>query len=93
MRRYIKMENIIIAIVKDLPSTAVLILFVWFTSKQFQQITTLLSEHLKDINKLLEQCLAERERDEREKAMDRQLQKMQSWMDHFEKGRISHSGD
>jgi urease accessory protein UreF len=87
------MEEIIIAIVRDLPSTAVLILFVWFTSKQFHQITYLLSEHLKDINKLLEACLTERERDEREKEMGRQLAKMQSWMEHFEKGRIQSSGD
>ena len=86
------MEEIIIAIVRDLPSTAVLILFVWFTSQQFKQITNLLSEHLKDINKLLEQCLKQREADEREKDLDRKLAKMHSWMEHFEKGRISFGG-
>lgn len=86
------MEDIIIAVVRDLPSTAILILFVWFTSKQFSEITTLLSQHLKDIHKLLEQCLNVREVTDEQKEMKRMLGKMQSWMDHFEKGRISMGG-
>ena len=67
------MEDIIIAVVRDLPSTAVLILFVWFTSKQFSQITNLLSQHLKEINKLLEQCIGSRNLVEREKELDHKL--------------------
>lgn len=67
------MEDVAIAVIRDLPSTAVLILFVWFTSKQFQQAITLISEHLKEINKILEICMKSANLSEKEKDIDRKL--------------------
>lgn len=67
------MEDIVITVVRDLPSTAVLILFVWFTSKQFQQAIKLISEHLKEINKILELCMRSAHLNEKEKEIDRKL--------------------
>jgi len=67
------MEEIAIAVIRDLPSTAVLILFVWITSKQFQQAIALISDHLKEINKILEICMKSANLSEKEKDIDRKL--------------------
>lgn len=83
------MEELILTIVKDLPSTAVLILFVWFTSKQFNRAIDLIAQHLKDINRLLEQCLRVKETSELEKDLDRRMAKITALMEHFKNGRIN----
>ena len=67
------MEEIAVTIIRDLPSTAVLILFVWFTSKQFQQAIDLIGDHLKEINKLMEICMKSANLSEKERDIDRKL--------------------
>ena len=51
------MDELILALAKDLPSTAVLLLFVYVTSMQYREALTLLKEHLEDISNLLAECL------------------------------------
>lgn len=51
------MNDVLLAIARDLPSTAVLILFVYVTSMQYREALTLLKEHLEDISNLLAECL------------------------------------
>lgn len=51
------MNELLLAIARDLPSTAVLILFVYVTSSQYKEALALLRDHLKDISALLEKCL------------------------------------
>lgn len=51
------MNDVILAVAKDLPSTAVLILFVYVVNKQFSLAIELIRQHLADINKLLEKCI------------------------------------
>ena len=77
------MEDIVIAIIRDLPSTAVLVLFVWFTSKQFQQAIVLIGEHLKEINKLLESCIRGTHLSEKEKEIDRKLHHLSQLMSDY----------
>lgn len=51
------MNELLLAIARDLPSTAVLILFVYVTSSQYKEALALLRDHLKDISALLADCL------------------------------------
>lgn len=51
------MNDVLLAIARDLPSTAVLILFVYVTSMQYREALALLKEHLEDISNLLAECL------------------------------------
>lgn len=51
------MNDVLLAIARDLPSTAVLILFVYVTSMQYREALTLIKEHLEDISNLLAECL------------------------------------
>lgn len=52
------MNDILLAIARDLPSTAVLILFVYVVNKQFGQAIELIRQHLQDVNRLLERCIS-----------------------------------
>lgn len=47
----------VVAIARDLPSTAVLILFVWVVNRQFTAAIDLLRQHLSDVSKILERCI------------------------------------
>ena len=49
----------LIAIARDLPSTAVLILFVWVVNRQFTAAIDLLRQHLADVSKLLDRCIGQ----------------------------------
>ena len=58
------MEAIVSDIVKELPSTGILILFVWFVGKQFDVALKLLADHLEQLNKLIESCMERKKNDE-----------------------------
>ena len=51
------MQEIILALAKDLPSTAILILFLYLTNRQFERLLTMLAGHLRQLNSLLEKCI------------------------------------
>lgn len=51
------MNELIIAIARDLPSTAVLLLFLWQTGKQFDRLTGALESHLAELSRLLGDCI------------------------------------
>lgn len=83
------MEEVIVTIVRDLPSTAVLILFVSFVSKQFQQTTKLLADHLENLNKLIAKCIESKDLDEKERKIERNIAKLETMMTHFSSGRMT----
>lgn len=75
------MEEIILSVVRDLPSTGILILFVWFTSKQFNKIVEMLGEHLAQINKIMEQCIRSKNVEEQEKRLEVKLHEADHMID------------
>ena len=84
------MEDVIIAVVRDLPSTAVLILFVWATNRQYQNAMELLSNHMNHINEILQSCIEGQQLTERgeelrelEKILNRKLEHLTKLVDRF----------
>lgn len=51
------MEDIPLALARDVPSLAVLVIFVILTGRQFSTMTDHVAKHLDQINKLLEKCM------------------------------------
>ncbi len=51
------MNELILALAKDLPSTAVLLLFLWQTGKQFDRLVSALESHLAELSRLLGECI------------------------------------
>lgn len=51
------MNDLMLALAKDLPSTAVLLLFLWQTGKQFDRLTSALENHLAELSRLLGDCI------------------------------------
>lgn len=86
------MEEIIIAVVRDLPSTAILILFIWFVAKQFNSATQMLSSHLEQLNKLIETCIRSKDIEEKEIELDRKIVKLEAMLAQVRSGIIS-TGD
>ncbi len=82
------MEEIIVQVVRDLPSTAVLILFVYMTNKQFRVAMAMMSEHLADINKILESCLAARNVDHMEKTLEVKISEVDKLLSQIERGDV-----
>lgn len=75
------MEELTVTLVRDLPGTAVLILFVWLTNKQFSKAVDMISDHLKEINAILEQCVKKANLDERMKDVELKMFKVDDLMD------------
>jgi hypothetical protein len=57
------MEDFTISIIRDLPSTALLIIFVWHVAKQFDSAIKLIDAHLRQQNELLRDCIKSRKSD------------------------------
>lgn len=51
------MEEILLSLIKELPSTGLLVLFLWFVGKQFDTAMKLLKEHLDQLNALIKGCI------------------------------------
>ncbi len=66
------MEEIVANIVKELPSTGLLILFVWFVGKQFDLAMKLLTDHLNQLNGLIANCMESKK--EAEESLERKLE-------------------
>jgi hypothetical protein len=71
------LEDLITGIVRDLPATAILIFFVWFVAKQFTQALDMLSEHLNQLNSLIETCIKSKDIDEKERELDKKIQEVE----------------
>ena len=48
-------------LLRDLPSTGILVMFVWFVGKQFNLAIDMLKEHLTQLNRMIETCLEEKD--------------------------------
>lgn len=79
------MEEVIIAVIRDLPSTAILILFILFVSRQFRSATEMLSDHLHQLNQLIAKCMQTKEIEEKERKIDRKLDRMAIMLARLEK--------
>lgn len=57
------MEELFLALAKDLPSTAILLLMLWLVNKQFTQVLDAVDRHLESVNKLLATCIDQNKKD------------------------------
>lgn len=53
------MDELLVTLARDLPSTAVLILFLCLTNRQFGQLLDILESHLTQIHALLQKCIGD----------------------------------
>lgn len=51
------MSDLLLALARDLPSTAVLLLMMYLVNRQFSEVLSVVKAHLDDISRLLERCL------------------------------------
>ena len=54
----------------------------WFVAKQFAQALDMLQGHLDQLNKLIEKCLASKDMEEKERALDRKIARLDLMMKH-----------
>lgn len=83
------MEDLLAGVIRDLPSTGILVLFVWFVSKQFTQALEMLKQHLDQLNSLIEQCIKSKDIEEKEREIEKQMAKLEVMLQHVADGRIN----
>ena len=71
------MEEIILNLLRDLPSTGLFVLFIFMINKQFRQALNMLTAHLDQLNGLIASCLKSKDMDEKERALDRKIARME----------------
>lgn len=89
MQSEILSESLLTTIVRDLPSTTVLILFVWLTNKQFHRGMDMMGDHLKDLNVILEQCIKKRNLDEKIQETDLKLSELERLLEDLKKKQLN----
>lgn len=82
------MEDLATGILRDLPSTALLLIFIYYVSKQFDRALNLLSNHLDQLNALIRECIKSKDLDEKEREIQNQISKLETMITHFTEGRF-----
>lgn len=70
------MEEIIVAVAKEVPTTAVLILFVYLVNAQFERAIDLITKHLSGVVSLIEICINSHNKDDSNVELELKLTKL-----------------